>query len=274
MLSSGIRKHHYKLSDYSLERTFKPLGATELLKLPDSYNADIGVGFPDQIKDGKPNACAAYAQTETAQNEYGLDFDPAYLYDKTCLIEGTEDGAPCNDIRNSFKASEIYGNKPTNGGDPLQYRRTAKYFDVDKVQKSYFEGARNALWLNRLNHRTVSVGTPWTWGTTLPANGMFPALKKYEWKEGVVGHDWVICGWETVDGVPYLLGKAWLGPLWGWSGYGRMPKQVFDKLMNISGTFMYTQANLLRGQEPERVKLDILELMLSLCRRFLAWKVS
>lgn len=159
---------------------------------------------------------------------------------------------------------------PTAGGDPLQYRRTAQYFDVDKVGGSYFEGVRSALWLNRLNKRSITVGTPWFWGTFLNDEGFFPAPRKYEWKSGTVGHDWVICGWTTVHGVPYLLCKAWLGAKWGWSGYGRMPQEVFDKLLKISGTFMYTQANLLAGQNPLRVKLDILELTLSLCRRLLS----
>lgn len=275
MLRNGIKKHAYRATDYSFERTF---GAMAPLKLPDEYNADIGFGFPDQLKDGKPNACAAYAQTETAQNEWGIDFDPGYVYEHTCLIEGTEDGAPCRDIRNSFKATEIYGNKPVQGGDPLQYRRTAKYFDVDKVNGSYFEGVRSALYLNRFKKRTITVGTPWFWGIHLPSPGIFPAPKKYKWDSGTIGHDWVICGWTTVGGIPYLLCKAWLGPAWGGNGYGLMSKDVFDKLLAVSGTFLYTQANLLAGQEPETVKLDIMELILSLYRRLLqnlgSWKVS
>src|ERR1700741_1595674 len=111
MLQNGVRKNNYHLSDFSLEKTF---GSVDLKFLPDEYNADLGLGFPDQNKDGYPNACTGYTQAETGQDEYGLSFLPSYTYEKTLLIENSPPGSPCN-IRDSFKATKIYGLQPDQG---------------------------------------------------------------------------------------------------------------------------------------------------------------
>lgn len=259
-MKSGILPNNYDSRDYSHERTF---GTVDTKLFPDEYNADLGLSFPDQDADGYPNGCTGYTQSETGQDEYGTQFDPAFTYKKTLLIANLPDNSPCK-IRDSFKATRVYGLLPKGGteDEALQFKR-GQYFDVDK-NGDYFDGVRSALWLNQLNKRTISVGTPWYWGRN-PKNGiLFDFDKK---KEANVWHNWKICGWKQIQGKPYLIGKPWVGK-GGDKGYVYISRETFNKLMNIRGTFMYTQANA-KPEDIQTIKLDILEVLLEFFQRLL-----
>lgn len=264
MLSYGVHKNNLDLRDFSFERTW---GTVETKLLPDEYNADLALSFPDQIAEGRPNGCSGYTQAETGQDEYGVQFNPGFNYENSLLIEGALPNSPVQ-IRDALKSPRIYGLEPIAGGDPLTFRR-GSYYDVDK-SGDYFDGARSALYKNRLNKRTISAGSPWfsNW-MVLGIDGVMPAPKKYVWDANTVGHNWKICGWKTIHGQPYIIVKAWLGPKWGDAGYGYMSREIFNKVMAISGTFMYVQVNFTESQALS-IELDILELVLSLYRRILA----
>lgn len=260
MLKPGIVPERYDLRDRSFERT---LGSVSPRNLPDEYLADRTGEFPDQNADNYPQGCTGYTQNDLGQNELNAKFDPAYVYINTLTLANLPPHSPCQ-VRDSLKAVRMWGLQPREGGNALEYKRGA-YFSVDKVDGSYFEGVRSALWLNRLEHRTVSVGSPWFWGTILPTGGIFPMPKKFKW---INGHNWEVVGWKTLEGKPHLICKAWVGPNWGDKGYGYMSKEIFDKLMNVSGTSIYTQANW--GKEDAlTIKLDLHEFIMSLLRR---WK--
>ncbi len=252
----------YDLRDYSYERTF---GSVNIKELPDEYNADLAYDFPDQVKDGYPNGCSGYTQTETGQDEYGIPFDHAYTYLKACEIANMPMGSPLP-VRASMKATSIYGLKPRGGTeeDALKYKRDSKYFDVDKVG-DYFDGARSALWMERLRKRTISIGTPWQWSSVLK-DGIIRKFDKNDIAN--VWHNYKVSGWTTRSNKPYLLVKAWLGPDYGWSGYGLMPREIFNEVLKLSGTFMYTQANA-RPEDIKTIKLDIIEYLLTLYQRLL-----
>lgn len=257
-LKSGVLPNEYDLRDHSQEQTF---GAVAPLEIPLEYNADLALDFPDQNADGYPNGCSGYTQTETGQDEYGIPFHHPHLYEKTIEYFGYPPGSPVK-IRDSLKASSIFGLKPRKGDvDPTNFRR-GKYFDVDKVG-DYFDGARSALWTHRLFNRTISAGGPWQWTKTL-GDGMMRFFDKTA--TGGVWHNFKICGWKTIKGKPYLIIKAWLGPEWGDKGYGYMSREIFNKLMSVSGTFMYIQANA-KPEDIKNIKLDIYELILTLMQR-------
>lgn len=261
MRTSGVLKNKYDTRDLSFERT---LGSVSPINLPDEYNADRTGEFPDQNKDGFPNGCTGYTQNDLGQNEFDKKFDPAYVYNNTLSLANLPPHSPCQ-LRDSFKAVRLWGLQPREGGDALEYKRGA-YFDVDKVNGSYFEGVRSALWLNRQSHRTVSVATPWFWSSVTKSGIMRPP-KKYEWKAGTIGHNYEIVGWKKVEGEIQLIVKPWGGTQWGDGGYGYISKEIFDNLLKISGTAMYTQANW-RKEDAKSIKLDLQEFILSLLRRW------
>lgn len=256
-MRSGIQKNEYDTRDFSFERSF---GVSQL-NLPEEYNADTTNRFPDQNKDGYPNGCSGYTQNATGELEYGIQADPSFVYANTLVIADLPPHAPVQ-VRDSFKATKIYGLK-SGDTDPLTYRR-GNYYDVDKVG-DYFDGARTALYLNREHNRTLSVGTPWfkEWAVS---GGIIKAPKKYVWDLSTIGHNYQIVGWKVLKGEPHLIVKPWLGKRWGDGGYGYISREIFNKTMAISGTFMYIQVNYTPDQV-NTVKLDILELLLSLYRR-------
>lgn len=256
-MRNGILPNEYKLTDYSFERSF---GVSQI-NLPAEYNADTVKKFPDQNKDGYPNGCSGYTQNATGELEYGIESDPAFVYANTLLLADLPPHAPVQ-VRDSFKATKVYGLK-SGTTDPLTYRR-GNYYDVDKVG-DYFDGARTALWLNSKDKRTISVGTPWfkEWAVS---GGILKAPKKYVWDLNTIGHNYQIVGWKVLKGEPYLIVKPWLGKRWGDGGYGYVSREIFNKVMAISGTFMYIQVNYTPDQV-KTIKLDILEALLSLYRR-------
>lgn len=270
-MNNGVLKTHYDHRDYSNERTF---GVVNLKVLPDEYNADLPeLGFPDQNKDGLPNGCTGYTQSSLASNENGEWFDPAYTYEQTLLIANLAPGSPCN-LRDSFKSTRTFGVKRKDG---TRLKR-GQYFSVDKVNGSYFEGARSALWLNQFQRRTLSCATPWFHEWNFPnENRVLRAPKKYEWKEGIVGHNYEITGWKQIDGAPHLILKSWQGPE---VGYLYVSREIFDKVMNIWGTALYIQRNA-TGADIKNIKPEIDEILIDLYKRVIAllrtsglWKQS
>ena len=255
-MRSGVQPNNFDIRDWSFEKTF---GGT--LELTAEYNADTGGRFPDQIREGYPNGCTGYTQNATGELEYQIESDPSFVYGNTLLIADLPPHSPCQ-IRDSFKATKVYGLK-SGDQDPLKYRR-GSYFDVNKVG-DYFDGVRSALWLNRNDRRCVSVGTPWfkEWAVT---GGILKAPSKYTWDSGTIGHNYMICGWKVLKGEPHLIVKPWLGKRWGDNGYGYVSREIFNKVMGISGTFMYIQVNYTPDQV-KTVKIDILEVLLSLYPR-------
>lgn len=258
-IKHGVLPNRYDKRDYSHERTF---GAVDLKVLPDNYNADLGLWFPDQEEDGLPNGCTGYTQTATAANENGEWYDPRYTYEQTLTIANLPPNSPCQ-LRDSFKETRTFGVKRKDGTTFIR----GAYFDVDKVG-DYFDGARNALWLNQFNKRTLSCASPWFREWLSPIKGILPAPSRYVWNSNTPGHNYEICGWKTIAGKPYLIIKPWIGKGYGDGGYAYVSRETFNKTMNISGTALYIQRDP-TDADIKPIKLDILELSLSLWQRLL-----
>lgn len=260
-MRTGVQKNNYHKKDLSFERTF---GAVSPINLPEEYNADLAISFPDQNADGLPNGCTGYTVSEIGQDENGELFDPRFTYEKTLAIANLPPNSPCK-VRDALKESRTFGLKRKYNESTLV---RGAYFDVDKVG-DYFDGIRNALEKNKIERRTVLAASPWFHEWLWPKNGILPAPKKYVWDSGTIGHCYKICGWKTINHIPYLIIKPWCGAKWGDKGYAYMSRDICNKTFAISGTALYIQSNLTPG-EVKTVKLDILELLLAFYRRLLA----
>lgn len=224
----GVTKVVPDHRDLSHTRTF---GATTPSTFPDEFNTDSGLTNPNQNAEGLPNGCTGYTQSELCIDQDKLIYKAKFTYDKTCFMEGHGEESGC-DIRNSLKSLLVYG--PQEQGEStdqqaLQHIRGA-YYAIEKAP-DYFDGIRSAL----VRSGSVSVGTPW-----------FPSFNKIN--NGIVGtpvswdatnlpyHNWKICGWKTVNGSPYLVGKAWLGSLWAQNGFALFPREVINQLLELNWT--------------------------------------
>ena len=246
--------------DFSFPRTF---GAVSPLKFPKEYNCDAGFGFPNQVKEGYPNGCTGYTQSEICQDEDKKKYDPAFTYKKTLFMMDYPDGYPC-DIRTSLKSTLVYG---LSDGDELTAvtNRRGKYFNViDSPELDAFDDIRNALWLNHDKGRSVSIGTPWMaeWNF-VGKSGKIPSKFRFTGRES--WHNWKICGWKEIDGEPYLMGKTWQGNV-GDKGWLYFPREVINNVMEISGTGAFTVAKA-TSADVETIKLPLLEHLISLYYR-------
>lgn len=269
-MKDGIKPIKLDHRDHSFQRTFGAVSSS--LLLPSEYICDAGFGAPDQNVDGLPYGCSGYAQSELCQDEDSIHYKPEYTYDKTRLMEGTYPSPVGCDIRDSLKSTLIYGVQgldETTDQEAFGHHR-GQYFNVGPTE-DYFEGIINALWLNRLEKRSVSMGTPWfpEWlppvnGGKVQADGIVSVPQTYDLAH-VPWHNWKICGWKTMNGIRYLIGKPWCGPDFGDKGFCYFPQEIINKIMSIEGSAAFTlgKAN---KDNIVNVKLNLIDMVLSYIR--------
>lgn len=239
MIKSGARPVRKDHRDFSFSRNFG--GVVPVFA--DSLNLDPGLTMPDQDTDGLPYGCTGYASSELCGDEDKAVYFPKFTYDRTLLMEGigpsdsTFEKTGC-DVRNSLNSTIVYGVQKVgeDGSTALNYRRGA-YYNVDLAQGlDWFDSIRNCLVLNM---RTISIATPWYMAFALTSNGIIKTPGTYD-TTFASWHNWKVCGWKTINGIPYLIGKSWQGNQYGDGGYCYFPREVINQLMTINGSGAFT----------------------------------
>lgn len=265
---SGLKPLKPDTRNYSFPRTF---GATTPLLLPDAYNCDSGLTNPNQNADGYPEGCTGYTQSELCVDEDAVVYKPSYTYKQTLLIEGSAPSSACN-IQDSLKSTIVYGVQGLNENTDIEAatHRRGQYFQLEETNNlDWFDSVRSTLWLNRFEKRSVSCGTPWFKEWLIPHNGI---VGDFAWNgdsNSVPWHNYKICGWKTVVGVPYLIVKPWIGSQWGDNGFCYFPREVFNRVMSINGTGAFT----LGKADPsniQNVQLNILQVVVAYLYRLKA----
>lgn len=255
-----IRKDH---RDLSYARTF---GAVSPVSFPSGMNVDAGLGMPNQNALGLPMGCTGFTTSELESDVSKQKNSPKFTYDKTLMMEGkTGDYNQGCDIRDSLRSAAVYGilrSIEISDAQALNHR-CGKYFNViDAPNLDAFDDIRNAI---LLNNRPVSIGTPWfrEW-EQIGSDGVIPSFYTGD-PDALPWHNWKICGWLTIGGEPYLIGKTWQGSTYGDKGFAYFPRLVINKVMAIAGTGAFTLADF-DPNNPEdvaTVKLDIWETIAS-----------
>ena len=241
MIQNGYKKLKKDLRDYDFLKSKKLAGVgVQTSDLPSNFSVDAGLWMPNQNAMGLPYGCTGMTQADLCSDEDGVIYDPADIYDNT-PPGGRDDG---RDIRDSLKVVCTEG-RPIKRylSDGVGNPRPA-YFTVRPSGKiDYFDAVRIAILINQQEKRSVSVGTPWypEWGVA--PNGFLRAPSDYSWGHAGSGHNWKVCGWKTIDGVPYLLGKTWQGEEWGDGGWCYVSREIFNKTMKQFGTAAFTVAD-------------------------------
>lgn len=261
MIHSGVQPVRPDHRDYSYPGTF---GA--VTSFPDELNLDAFPSvFPDQNADGYPNGCTGYAQTSICEDEDKVQYQPAYTYDQTRLMEGTfPDPVPCA-MRTSLNSTIVYGvlGKDEIAHEQASYHRRGAFYNVvDSPNLDAFDDVRSAI---VTNNRSVSVATPWFSEWENPIAGVVPM----PYSKPATYHNWKICGWKQIGGQPYLIGKSWQGANFGDHGYHYVSRAVFNKVMAMSGTGAFTVRKALPG-DYKTVKLAMLETLISYLRMLMA----
>lgn len=254
MIAHGLQPLKPDHRDYDYHRTF---GAVVPSIFPDSFSVDPGLTMPDQNADGYPEGCTSYAQTDLCTDTDHIIYKPPFTYKWTLFMDNLKDGEPC-DMRTSLKSTIVYGVLADGEFDDrqaLSHRRGA-YFNV-QPSPDWFDGIRSTLISNR---RAVSVGTPWLLEWRYAPAGVIPVSFVITGHES--WHNWVICGWKQVDGVPYLIGKTWQGRRYGDNGLAYFSRETINAVMQIPGTGAFTLVKA-TPDLVENVRLSILQTLLS-----------
>ena len=266
-MKNGVLKVVPSHKNYSLHRTFGSIAPEQFTE----NNFDAGFPVPDQDAQGLPFGCTGYSQSNLAQDEDKTQYVPKYTYDQTLAEEGIFPDSPnfeqvgCS-ITDSLNSTIVYGLQPVDGTDtPLDHRRGA-YYQVEQVDGlDWFDSIRSAL---QQNQRSISVCTPWYNSFATPFNGVLRAPGTYD-TTFASWHDWVCCGWTTIQGVPYLICKSWQGTGYGINGFCYISREIINQLLSVSGTGAFTVAPYV-GANVQNVELTILQTVISYLRQILA----
>lgn len=267
---SGVKKIKKDHRDYSFPRTF---GAIAGAPLPLALNLDAGLTNRNQnaVPWGQ-YSCTGQTQADICTDEDKRIYDPRYTYDQTLTMMFYRKDTPywetvgC-DLRTSLNSTIVYGVSPLDGtGNPADFRRGA-YYMVEPTAGDWFDSLRQTMLVNK---RPVSVASAWFPEFNNTHDGIIPTPVNYD-ESRASFHNYKICGWETVNGVPYLLVKAWLGEGWGVNGNGiaRMRREIVNQLLTLEGAGAFTLAPFI-GANVKTVELTILETVASYLRWIIA----
>lgn len=260
MIHSGLRKTKHDWRDLDYFKT-KRFGASPP-SFKDEYNTDQKLWTPDQRipctnfipnVPALPYGCTSYAQSDLIADEDGQLYNPLDLEN---ITHANANGG--TDLRTALAAvTTIHKDKhPT-------------YFNVrTQGNLDAFDTVRLAMAVATDERRGVSVGTPWfpEMCTTDSFNRIY--VQDYDTRRAS-WHNWAIKGWTTINGSPHLRCKPWLGSGYGQQGVAYMPREVFNRLMSISGTAAFTIDKLLPGESPQKIDSNAIQFIISLIRNAL-----
>lgn len=263
-MQSGLRPTRADARDYDLIKSEHPrlyAGLASLPSFPAEFDVDAGLWVPNQLEPqaftGLPNipalpfGCTSYSQSDLCVDDDGRLYNPMDL--EAITHANAQGGA---EIRVALDAAK------------KAFGRTA-YFNIRPSGIiDAFDAARLAMYSGQPEKRAVSVGSIWynAW-MRIGSDGILsmPSVLR------ILGpwHNWVICGWVTINGVLYLKGKSWQGPEFGKGGFHYISREVFNSIMSVPGTVMFTITNLPPSQI-QTVDMNIVERIMSFMRNLIA----
>lgn len=255
-MQHGARPTKIDYRDYDYHKTF---GAVKAIPFPAEYNTDAGLTMPNQeiandyfipTAPALPFGCTDYTTTELNGDLKGGNYYSPMRIEN--ITHANANGGA--DVRQSLLA-----------GKSLGY--FTGIFNVRAIGQDYFDAIQTAMASGGTEKRSVSIGTPWySIFEQVGANGILQAPKSFN-IAGLPWHNWKICGWKTINGEVYLVGKSWQGPNYGDKGMVYFNRALINSLMAIPGTVAFTATT---GALPpiSTVTLSWLQFIISYARSF------
>ena len=236
MIKNGVLPLTPDRRDRDFHKTF---GAVTVFH--DSYNTNFNPDLPDQNADGLPYGCTGYTQAEICGDEDKKLYDPLYTYDKGRLVDGTEGQEVGVQLKTSLKTTIVYGVQEKGENNADNNRRGA-YYNVTATS-DYFDGARSAMQkYSNLWGKPCSLSIASRWCLNFSSTGKTGIVKMPTAEQYSIYslHNWKVNGWETIDGVPYLICKSWQGKNVGDGGWLYFSREIYNKLIDdyFAGAFV------------------------------------
>lgn len=243
-------------------------GGTDISQIPD-FNLDAGIWNPSQDDDERPTECTGYSPADIATDLFKVEFTPDFSFAANFAVTGetpTSAGASFIGAIQGFIAygalpnslatisakerGEIYvgtfSNWPTISKTSARLRRQNGMLNV-LGNGDAFSSILSALWTGKI---AVSCGSPWfqEWGNALTGNGQLksaimpvPANAQQQGSSpSIPWHDYNMKGKKTINGIPYIIAKPWIGPNAGDGGYVYLSQETVNAVLSVSGSAAVT----------------------------------
>lgn len=232
-MKSGTGPTRINHRDYDYHKSFGTTNSSfgyATTIFPDTYNTDADFPIPNQDLSNTqftppvppmPNGCTDYGQSEVATDLDSILKNPETIENVT---HANADGG--TDIRTSLQAA-------------IGLQWITGFFNIQAYELDFFDTIRLAMVSGGTEKRSVSMGTPWfvEWQGYM---GQVMPMPSNLTSNGQIWHNWKVCGWKQVNGVPVLIGMSWQGPTVGDNGRQYFPREVINSIMAISGTVAFT----------------------------------
>lgn len=253
-MKSGTKPTPLSHKDYDYIKTFGALSAPQF---PAFYTADRLNWRPNQniaeIKpvthSAQPVGCTNFSTAYCANNLLGtLKYSPDDL--EAATHANALGGAV---VREQIDAARKLGWFPA-------YYNVRAQSNID-----HFDAMRLALMQGSLEHRIVSVGTPW-YGIfeAVGSDGMMRMPLDIE--NIAAWHNHNFLGEITINGTPYLMNESHQGDGYGDKGLTYWSRELVNIVMAVNGSVAYVPARAI--ENPSKISLTWLEYVISLIRQF------
>jgi len=264
----GAKPNKIDRRDRDFHKTFGTIGAYPTF--PENYITDTGLWRPSQNayepvfnNQPLPYGCTSYSSADVYN-----DMEEKLLGNPMTLEKVTNASARGGiDIREALKAC-----LPKDSLHPNRIGWFDAFYNVKAYQPlDYFDAFRYAQMSGVPEKRSISWGCPWflSWQNAIygnistknpdgsyyttgggerkiimpmPTDEEFEQIKKDP--NSMLWHNSVLCGWKTINGVPYYIDKSWQGKDIGDNGLIYFPREVINRVMAINGTVAYTASNI------------------------------
>lgn len=237
------------------ERRFHDhFGALSTAVIPD-FSLDTGVnGMPDQEKEEAFTECVGYTVSDILSDVLKTPLSPDFSYAGALFVTGEPSTTSGASFHGGMQGGVALGALPkilapfTSKDKGQQYVATWANWEAklrtaanEYVQNGImnvlgngdaFDSILAALYVGKIG---VCIGTPWfdEWSTGIQSgvvqlpqlDGNYPS-----W------HCWAIKGKKTINGVPYLIGKVWLGERIGDRGWLYFSREAINAALTVPGT--------------------------------------
>lgn len=244
MIKNGLKPNKIDHRDFDFHQSF---GAIKV-PFPAEFNTDAGVTMPNQTQDDYSFSPFVAAEPFGCTNETTSDVSTDLTNGSHIRRPDTVEAITQANAKGGYdvRSSLLVGLQP-NILNPNRLGWYSAIFNIRAIGQDFFDAIRTAMVSGGTERRSVSIGTPWypefepigNGNGKMTASGIISEPASWSTKN-MSWHNWKICGWKTINGEVYLVGKSWQGAQYGDKGFCYFSRSIINTIMAIPGTVAFT----------------------------------
>lgn len=240
------RDYDYHLTFNSKYNSFPEYKLTDAsLWMPDQNNFEPIFGNPPM-----PFGCTSYTTADLLSDRTGVLHNPMNIEQITKANEK---------LGLNVRESLLVGIKN-------QPNSNLKLFNVTRGNYDWFDSFRVCL----SDGNSISIGTPWyrEWEFSMKKRESIMRFPLSYNDNSVIWHNHKLCGYKTINGIPYLISKSWQGKDIGDDGFVYFSREAINSVMRIKGTCSFAFAEISDNTIIKTVELPIINSLISRIKRY------